>query len=169
MNKFLIVCAMLLLTFEASAYVDINCTFKYRLAERIDIRICSHERLNRGEIAFIKETALSTPSAYAEFVQHNVQSGQRYNPSIDRIDLVLMTREAMNDGSLPLGFRRNKDVIGRYYPGDSRLYVVLDTIRAQNTVLAHEIVHLLNHHYGITDRELDENLAYAFEDFLASQ
>jgi hypothetical protein len=59
-------------------------------------------------------------------------------------------------------------VVGRYYPGDRRVYVDGGSIKSRAPVLAHEIVHMMNYMSGISDPILDEDLAYAFEVYIGN-
>jgi acyl-CoA hydrolase len=163
MIRFIAILFALLFAQTATAQVEIDCTFKYRLVTQTDIRICAYQPLTKGDLQFVQRTVNAVPENHARFLN-------LHRPAVlDRIDVAIVTHTVMNDGSLPFGLTRNKDVLGRYYPGDRRVYVVMDSIRKRDGVLAHEIAHLLNYRSGISDRDLDERLAYAFEDFLASQ
>lgn len=162
MIRLIVTILLFLLSSHAIANSKIDCSYMYRVVESTDIRICSYRELSSQDISYISKTVSVVPRKYSAYI---AKSPIR----IKRIDVAVTTLETLNDGSLPGGLRKEMDVIGRYYPGDRRVYVAFDSIRRRDGVLAHEIVHMMNFHYGIFDRAQDERLAYDFESSLQLQ
>lgn len=169
MIKVLLVIAAAILSAALHAQVEFDCTFKYRIQSYTDIRICSYEQINASDIYFIQNVVKDAPEAYHKYLSARSKLHNLEYRSIARIDVALISRDVMNDGTLPFGFNRNKDVVGRYYPGEHRVYITLDSLKNGETVLVHEMVHLMNYGYRIHDRDTDEKLAYAFEEFWVSR
>lgn len=165
MIRTLFVFLALLLSCSLRAQTDIDCTFKYRMPLETDIRICSYEPISKQDLTFISNVISDIPESYYKYLSTIAGRADLKKRSIERVDIALLSLEALNDGTLPSGFNRNNDVVGRYYPGERRVYVTLDSIKNTETVLVHEVVHLMNSDYNISNRDIDENLAYAFEEF----
>jgi hypothetical protein len=159
MNKLIIV---FLLVFSASARSAVDCSNKYRIAESTDIRICSHQPILPADLRFIRHVVEVSEVEYYRFLESKFIYTDKVD--IDRIDIAVMPYKSLNDGTLPHG--KSEGVVGRYYPGKNRVYVESLSIQLRQSVLAHEIAHLINYHIGINDLELDEKLAYEFEEYL---
>jgi hypothetical protein len=143
-----------LFSLQPKAQVQIDCKFMNRVQSEIDIRICSSQQLSNQELLYIIHTVERTPSAYAEF-RGNVRP---FIPLIVNIAIVDMGDVAFSESV-------DNNVMGLYYPGDNRLYITRESLKEEGNVVAHELVHLINYHLGISDVNLDERLAYEFEVF----
>lgn len=158
----------IILLWSFSSEAAINCTEKYRIVRPIDIRVCSHQPLERSDLEFIKSVTELTTHEYLVFIESKGILPVNVD-KIDRVDVAIMSSKALNDGTLPMGKTAYGEVLGRYYPGYSKVYVDISSIKLRQTVLAHEIAHLMNDRLGISDKVLDEELAYEFEEYLVSR
>ena len=61
-------------------------------------------------------------------------------------------------------------VVGRYLRSDGgTIYITQDALKPKNTDLVHELIHHFNYLKGITDKDLDEKMAYEFEAIFGSE
>jgi len=163
-NKLILL--VLAVIFSLSARAEIDCSYKYRVIKTTDVRMCSHKPISRSDLVYVIGVVESTPARYLEFI--SLQMKRKISPvPISRIDIAIMSRESLNDGTLPHGFDVDKSAVGRFYPGGRRIYIDIGALKARDTTIAHELAHLINDKIGIINNELDEALAYAFELYLS--
>jgi hypothetical protein len=156
---------LLLVTLLSSspALAELPCEFKYRIVEASDVRICSISKLSADDIIFIDKSVKLTRANYSEFLMER-HRGMRLPSFPKRIDISIVDREILNTHYIA-----NKRVLGMYYPGTDTVIVDIETILQKRPILIHEVVHLVNFQNKVLDRAIDEELAYAFEDYIEHQ
>lgn len=164
MIKWVVIVIGLLL--PTSVFATEECTFKYRIESRSDIRICSDKELTKQSLIFIRDTVDEMPSQYYSFLKE-----KNINTSLPILGVVrLQVTENKNDIGKTVG--NNKIVVGSFKEerfGRRSISISEMQILRKTQTLRHELAHLINSDIGISDPSSSESLAYAFEDYVARQ
>ena len=115
----------------------------------------------------VRKDISSTIYLYEKFLNQEEPSYTWPSKIQLRGGIIILTSEELNDTHL-FAMADDKSVLGRFFPEKNLIYITSNYLDSENTIILHELVHLINSTIGITDQATDEKLAYGFEQYYMS-
>lgn len=148
---------------ESSFYKDTTCEeYVYRVPSAANSTLCSASDLSDNEQEYFLHTIDRFEKIYPTFIRSFIPSS-KWNKIEKPITFVIISDVEMNDDNV---FGKSDSITdGRYFPSIRIMYLRNASLLRVGPDLPHELAHVANAEIGITNREMDESLAYRFEKF----
>lgn len=156
----------MLMLLAAKPGVDFNdgyCDFVYDISNLPDYSIlCSRDELDAGKIDIFHSHIDRTLRIYPGFIAQFGYTWRKPNG----VGVVVLSFKELNDPDLfPEAKKEKEKALARYFPKLEMLYITPEALTKDSLSVPHEIAHLINYRIGIRDEELDEQIAYEFEEY----